>query len=88
MEKITEHINGEYVTKYYINVFFGNKFLGVFAVDVDGYYSFYPVDNNGCWDAYALRWIADALDVVNKPHDDLIQEEFKKMKEKEENGKQ
>ncbi len=53
------------------------KCIGVFSMDVDGYYYFWSNNDGGSWESYELRMIADALDKVNKPYDDHIKENLK-----------
>jgi hypothetical protein len=53
------------------------KCIGVFSMDVDGYYYFWPNNDGGSWESYELRMIADALDKVNKPYDDHIKQTLK-----------
>ena len=53
------------------------KCIGMFSMDVDGYYYFWSNNDSGCWGSYELRMIADALDKVNKPYDDHIKENLK-----------
>jgi hypothetical protein len=53
------------------------KCIGVFSMDVDGYYHFWSNNDGGSWESYELRMIADALDKVNKPYDDHIKENLK-----------
>ena len=53
------------------------KCIGVFSMDVDGYYYFWSNNDSGCWGSYELRMIADSLDKVNKPYNDHIKENLK-----------
>ena len=53
------------------------KCIGMFSMDVDGYYYFWSNNDSGSWGSYELRMIADALDKVNKPYDDHIKENLK-----------
>lgn len=57
-------------------VLFGDKLVGSFIMDVDGYY-YFDTHGDGFWTSHSLRMIADLLDIVNKPHDDKIKEYFK-----------
>lgn len=56
------------------NVYWKNgKHIGTFERDVDGFYYFWPLkDEGGCWSDYALRAIADKLTEINKPWADKI----------------
>jgi hypothetical protein len=48
--------------------------IGVFVMDVDGYYYYWPNrQNDGAWAPWMLRDVADKLDEVNKPWDDIVQ---------------
>jgi hypothetical protein len=59
-------------------VLFGERLIGYFLMDVDGYYYFdYVTGPNGLWTSYSLRMVADLLEEMNKPYDDKIQEYFK-----------
>ena len=75
----TEHLTlkpegkNEYLVYFKQNM----KCIGVFSMDVDGYYYFWSNNDSGCWSSYELRMIADALDKVNKPYDDNIKENLK-----------
>jgi hypothetical protein len=70
---ITEPIND-----HHHKVLFGERLIGYFIMDVDGYYYFdYVTTPNGLWTSYSLRMIADLLEEMNKPHDDKIKEYFK-----------
>ena len=53
-------------------------YIGAFEMDVDGYYHFWLKPfNNGSWNSYELRMIADALDIINKPWDEHIKQNLK-----------
>jgi hypothetical protein len=75
----TEHLTlkpegkNEYLVYFKQNM----KCIGVFSMDVDGYYYFWSNNDSGCWGSYELRMIADALDKVNKPYDDYIKKNLK-----------
>jgi hypothetical protein len=79
MDIETEHLTlkpegkNEYLVYFKQNM----KYIGVFSMDVDGYYYFWSNNDSGCWDSYELRMIADALDKVNKPYDDHIKQNLK-----------
>lgn len=48
--------------------------IGVFVMDVDGYYYYWPNrQKDGAWSPWMLRDVADKLDEVNKPWDDIVQ---------------
>lgn len=50
-------------------------YLGNFIRDVDGYFVFFIDDkNNGSWDVYTLRLVADELDKLNKEWNEFIME--------------
>jgi hypothetical protein len=75
----TEHLTLKPEGKYEYLVYFKQnmKCIGVFSMDVDGYYYFWSNNDSGCWGSYELRMIADALDKVNKPYDDFVKENLK-----------
>lgn len=50
------------------------------VIDVDGFYRFWPVAL-GCHCSHELRWIADELDRLNKPWEELIEREIGKAGE-------
>ncbi len=54
------------------------KLLGELLMDVDGYFYFWPEDNNGAWAANHLRDVADRLDEVNKDWNNQIIKELSK----------
>ena len=75
----TEHLTLKPEGKYEYLVYLkpNMKCIGVFSMDVDGYYYFWSNNDSGCWGSYELRMIADALDKVNKPYDDYIKKNLK-----------
>ena len=75
----TEHLTLQPEGKNAYLVYFKQnmKCIGVFSMDVDGYYYFWSNNDSGCWGSYELRMIADALDKVNKPYDDYIKKNLK-----------
>lgn len=79
MEIKTEHLTLKPEGKNQYLVYFdpNGKCIGLFSMDVDGYYYFWPNNDSGCWGSYGLIVIADALDILNKPHDNQIKEYFK-----------
>ena len=49
------------------------KYLGYAYMEVDGYYVFiFDNPTSGAWASYSLRWVADALDEINKEWDEII----------------
>lgn len=59
-------------------VYFNTVYLGSFERDVDGYFHFWMNKiNNGSWDSYSLKLIANKLDQINKRWNDNINEYFK-----------
>lgn len=65
-------INLEKVGKNY-TVLFNKKEIGSFILDVDGSYYFWT-DDCGAWSSYSLELVAEELDRINKPFDDLIKQ--------------
>lgn len=59
-----------------ITVLFNNNWLGDLICLEDGSYYFDPVDKGGVWSGWILRQIADKLEEVNKPWEDLIAKTF------------
>jgi len=55
-----------------------SEHLGLIYKEVDGFYVFNVRNNNGFWDAYIMRLIADKLDEMNKDYADLVNKELKK----------
>lgn len=53
------------------------KQIGTFERDVDGFYYFWNNDDGGCWGEYSLRLVADALEKLNKPWNEQIQNDLK-----------
>lgn len=62
---------------YKVYFAFNEADLGRFILDIDGYFYYIPKNGNGHWNSTSLRQIADALDLINKPHDEQIKEYFK-----------
>ncbi len=59
-------------------VLFGDRLLGYFTMDIDGFYYFdFVTAPNGLWTSYSLRMVANLLEEMNKPHEDKIKEYFK-----------
>ena len=46
--------------------------LGYILVKEDGFYDFWPEPKGGYWPAYILHEIANKLDELNKPWEDII----------------
>jgi len=68
----------EPINEHQHKVLFGERIIGNFIMDVDGYYYFvYDTTQNGLWTSYSLRMVADLLDEINKPHEENIKEYFK-----------
>ena len=68
----------EPINEHHHKVLFGERIIGNFIMDVDGYYYFtYDTTQNGLWTSYSLRMVADLLDEINKPHEENIKEYFK-----------
>jgi hypothetical protein len=68
----------EPINDHYHKVLFGERLIGYFIMDVDGYYYFdYVTTPNGLWTSYSLRMVADLLEEMNKPYDDNVKEYFK-----------
>jgi hypothetical protein len=66
------------------NVYWNNTVLvGTFEMDCDGFYYFYVSDDPGSWTSYTLRLIADKLDEVNKPFQDVVDKYFNQEKVKD-----
>jgi hypothetical protein len=66
------------INDHHHKVLFGEKLIGYFIMDVDGYYYFdYVTVQNGLWTSYSLRMVADLLEEMNKPYDDKVKEYFK-----------
>jgi hypothetical protein len=68
-----------------IEIYFGDKHVGEFIRDVDGFYMYFPtkmtngeiIHIGGGFTEWFLRAIADLLDKVNKDWQDRINEYFK-----------
>ena len=78
MEIETEHLTlkPEGKTRYLVYFKPNGKYIGLFSMDVDGYYYFWPTNDSGCWGSDELMIIVNALDIINKPHNDQIREYF------------
>jgi hypothetical protein len=69
-------IETNYVIDGVHTVYFNKKEIGVFALENDGYYGFYP-SGAGYWSSHALRLIADKLDETNTAWDEYINKNLK-----------
>lgn len=50
-----------------------DKYLGYAYLEIDGFYVFvFDKPCDGSWSAYALKWIAEKLDELNKPYEDYL----------------
>ena len=59
------------------HVYFNEKKVGDFDLDIDGYYHFWPNPSlNGSYTSYSLRLISDRLDEVNKKWDNQIKQDL------------
>jgi len=48
--------------------------VGVLVMDADGYYYYWPnLQNKGSWSSWMLRDVANILEEINKPWDDIVQ---------------
>jgi hypothetical protein len=54
------------------HLWFKGSYLGHAYREVDGYYVFVSVSKDGSWSSYSLRWVADALDELNKEWDKQV----------------
>lgn len=57
-------------------VYFNNRHLGYFYMEVDGFYVFIPKGNIGYWDEFSLRMIVDKLEEMNKKWNDDLNQYF------------
>ena len=73
---ILEMITTVNTTPGVYKVYFNQKFLGIFAVQDDGYLQFLTDEPSGYWSSYALRLIADKLDEMNKEWDDQVKKDI------------
>ena len=53
------------------------KLIGELIMDVDGYFYFWPEDNNGAWASSHLRELANKLDELNKEWDKQVKKGLK-----------
>ena len=53
------------------------KLIGELLQDIDGYFYFWPTDNNGAWASNHLRELANKLDELNKEWDKQVEKETK-----------
>jgi hypothetical protein len=74
-------ITTEELTPGLFELFYGNKNIGHAIKDIDGYFYYQANKEKGYWSPYSLRLIADCLDELNKPHEEQINEYFKKENE-------
>ena len=60
---------------------YNSKYMGRFVMDIDGY--FYYEDTNkfgGYQSSEYLRELAESLEAINKPHDDMVRRELDEYK--------
>jgi hypothetical protein len=56
--------------------------LGVAEASDDGYFYFWPENaQRGYWAPYLLRAIADKLDEINKPWNDVVERDLEAMRQ-------
>lgn len=73
----TKQLPGESKILFYFN----EIYLGYAYQEIDGLYVFvFKASDEGSWSGYALRWIADKLDELNKDWNKNIEEYFAKTK--------
>jgi len=53
------------------------KLIGELLMDVDGYFYFWPEDNNGAWSSSHLRELTNKLDELNKEWDKQVEKGLK-----------
>lgn len=73
---ILEMITVELITPTAGKMYFNQKYLGIVAVQDDGYFQFFSNEPSGYWSSYALRLIADKLDEMNKEWDEQVKKEI------------
>jgi hypothetical protein len=57
------------------NVYYNDVLVGQFVKEVDGFFYFFDdKPNRGLWQSHILRFIADKLDEINKPYQDILYE--------------
>ena len=61
--------------KIYFSV--NHKHLGNAVMDIDGYYLFYPEENNRGWSSYGLNLVKDTIDALNEEWNNHIKTNLK-----------
>ena len=62
--------------------FSNGALMGTAEQEVDGYYYFYPDQTKrGFWAPFILRAIADKVDEINKPWNDMIEKDLAAFKQ-------
>jgi hypothetical protein len=64
---------------YRYEVYFGMSHLGYFYTEIDGFWVF-SVEQQGYWNEFSLRMIADKLEEMNKPYNEEIELHFENQK--------
>jgi len=64
---------------YRYEVYFGMSHLGYFYTEIDGFWVF-KVKQQGYWNEFSLRMIADKLEEMNKPYNEEIELHFENQK--------
>lgn len=62
--------NGKYIVRK------GHSVLGYAEPADDGYLYFWPMQRSGFWPSGTMRAIADKLDELNKPWDEIVAREI------------
>jgi len=77
MSIIYQQINQrQYIVR--ANIDFPQREVGSLVMDVDGYFYFWPVDNNGAWSSYHLKEVANKLDEINKQWNEQLEKDLNK----------
>ncbi len=74
-----EELDGDFLLEVKVE---SGKVIGLFIMDIDGFYYFEPSEGRGYYAAHNLREIANLLDEKNKPYRESIDKYFR------ENGEQ
>lgn len=57
-----------------------SKYIGEFLKDVDGFYLYYPVEENyGGWNQSSLQALADTITELNQPWEEQIESQLNSL---------
>ena len=70
MSKMQKNYDINYILKEgnIYHAMFGNKYLGMMYIEIDGFYVFQFSEAQGCWAGWVLRSLAEKIEELNQPY--------------------